>query len=287
MSTQIQRADQFKLALESKADAFAGMAPENMAFVQEANFAMMAIGRNEQLAKCDPNSFASAVYQVAITGLSLNPALGHAYLIPKGGKAEFRPGYQGLITIMIKCGAIKKIEARAVYENDEFDLNYGDSPSVTHRPATVNRGQLIAFYGVATLPNGEKLIEYMTLDEVLVNARRGDMNKNAKITEDYKGPWGTDLGEMGRKTIVRRLWKYVPKENLSGDVSKRLEAAFSGDNADAMEARSEKASSMDYVDFEIVSTPVVSQVPGGEKSAKVNSAPSVIPIASVPPQEGK
>jgi recombination protein RecT len=282
MSTQIQRADQFKAALELKEEAFAGMAPKNMVFAQEANFAMMAIQKNPQLANCDPGSFASAVYQVAITGLSLNPTLGHAYLVPKGGKAEFRPGYQGLITIMIKCGAAKKIESRAVYQNDEFELNYGDKPSVTHKPTTGDRGSLVAFYGVATLPNDEKLIEYMTLDEVLANAKRGDMNKSAKVTEDLKGPWGTDLGEMGRKTLVRRLWKYVPKENISSDIMSRIEAAFDGDNADAMEARGASPSSMDYVDFEIVSTPVVSQIPGGEKSAKVDAAPAVAAVPAIP-----
>lgn len=282
MSTQITKVDQFKTALTMKQDAFQKIAPENMEFAREANFAMMAIQRNPQLASCDPTSLASAIYQVGVTGLSLNPVLNHGYLIPKSGKVEFRPGYQGLINIMMQSGAVKKVEARAVYQNDEFDLQYGDSPSVIHKPAKSDKGELIAFYGVAFLPNDEKIIEYMTLGEVVGNAKRGDMNKGAKGSEDLKGPWGTDLGEMGRKTVVRRLWKYVPKENLKNGVLDRMEAAFDGDNKDAMEARGESV--IELVDFEIITpsaSPAVGSVPVGNQAAPPAVAAPAIPIVPI------
>ena len=54
--------------------------PYEMSFKQEYGFAIMAIQNNPFLLKCTPDSIKSAVISVALTGISLNPALKYAYL---------------------------------------------------------------------------------------------------------------------------------------------------------------------------------------------------------------
>jgi recombinational DNA repair protein RecT len=55
----------------------------DMNYQQECGFAVMAIQNNPYLLNCSPESMKSAIINVALTGISLNPALKYAYLVPR------------------------------------------------------------------------------------------------------------------------------------------------------------------------------------------------------------
>jgi recombination protein RecT len=203
-----------QLAITNQEGSFKQTNPE-MDWEKERLYALSAISKNDFLSKTDPKSMASAVLQVAMSGLSLNPTLAHGYLVPRGGKCVFQPGYQGLIYLLVGSGLVKDINARVVYENDEFELEFGDNAKFRHKPATKNKGEIIGAYAEATLGDGIKTYEYIDIDEIKSLARRGDMNKG-KV--ELVGAWKTDLGEMCRKTVIRRIYKYLPKTNVTNKV---------------------------------------------------------------------
>ena len=49
---------------------------------------------------------------------------------------------------------MQTIQAQTVYENDEFEFEYGLNPKLIHRPATSDRGEPVYFYGLFKTQNG-------------------------------------------------------------------------------------------------------------------------------------
>jgi recombination protein RecT len=151
-------------------------------------------------------------------GLEPCGALGHGYLVPyenrKTGRfeAQFIPGYRGLIDLAIRSGGASRIESTIVRKGDLFKVIAGDSPSFTHEPNIESDGEMIAVYAIARLKSGEIVRDWM---------RKSDVDKvRQRSRSSNSGPWVTDYEEMARKTVVKRLMKYVP---MSVEVANVLE----------------------------------------------------------------
>ncbi|MCA3233425.1 MAG: recombinase RecT, partial [Cupriavidus sp.] len=85
---------------------------------------------------------------------------------------------------------------------------YGLDEKLEHKPTMSGRGRVIAFYAVAKLVGGGHAFEVMSVDQV--NEIR-DASQNYKFARDKdKTVWGQHYEEMGRKTVLRRLFKYLP-----------------------------------------------------------------------------
>ncbi len=89
-----------------------------------------------------------------------------------------------------------------------FDYAFGLDEKLEHKPAMSARGRVIAFYAVAKLVGGGHAFEVMSAEQV--NDIR-DASQNYKFARDKeKTVWGQHYEEMGRKTVLRRLFKYLP-----------------------------------------------------------------------------
>ena len=187
-------------------------APKHLTGERLAQVAMTEINRNPALSKASPISFVGAIMQCGALGLEPSGSLGHAYLIPFGnGKdSQGRPniqliiGYRGMLDLAKRSGQISSISARAVYENDDFNYSYGLEETVHHIPASGERGNLTHVYAVARMKDGGVQFEVMSVF---------DVNKIRDKSPSAKGstsPWTTYYEEMAKKTVIRRLFKYLP-----------------------------------------------------------------------------
>lgn len=180
---------------------------------------LTAFNANSKLQKCEPMSFIAAMMQSAQLGLEPNTPLGQAYLIPYGNKVQFQIGYKGLLELAQRSSKIKAIYAHTVYENDQFDIDYGVEQMLSHKPLLKGeRGEAIGYYAVYHLANGGYSFAFMTKDEILNFARSKSKTFNS-------GPWQTDFDEMAKKTVLKKLLKYAPIsiEGLSEDNSVKTE----------------------------------------------------------------
>lgn len=165
-----------------------------------------------------PDSLMKALHDAAALGLVPNGVLGSAYIVPRKNKttgrreAYFQAGYRGLVELTLRSGKVRHVESRIVYQADRFELTYGDSPRVIHVPMLDgDRGAIRGVYGVATMHDGSKVIEYMSDAQVQAIKKRA---------ASQSGPWATDYEEMARKTVIRRLCKSLP---MSVDVQRAIE----------------------------------------------------------------
>lgn len=124
-------------------------------------------------------------------------------------EAEFQIGYQGFIELIHRAHPGCRVAAHPLYSLDKFIHRYGyESETLVHEPAFPNRGELIGFY--AYFVRGEhRACEVMTLPEV-EEIKERTTSRDWK-TKEIVGPWITDPIEMGRKTPLRKLWKWIPK----------------------------------------------------------------------------
>lgn len=190
-------------------------------FATEARYARQIILRSSALMRCEPSSIEDAVMNIASIGLSLNPALQHAALIPRraGDKktyCSFDPMYRGLIKLATDGGTIKAIQASAVYEEEvhagNFKMTRGTDPQVIHNVDPLMKkselGQIVGAYCVADVAGGMKHTAWMPIDEIEEIRERSESWKAGK-----KGPWKTDYQEMCVKTVIKRARKQWPIGN--------------------------------------------------------------------------
>ena len=186
-------------------------------FNKEVSYALQHVSKNKTLSQADGNSVLSSIINVLQVGLSLNPVLKLGYLVPRWDSLSrtnvcaFEPSYQGLIKLATDSGSVVSVASHLVYENDVFEVNYGTNENIKHNPTFKNKGEVIAVYAVATLENGNKMIEVMDISEVNEIKERSDSYKAFKEGKIKSCVWSTDKGEMSRKTVIRRLFKYIPK----------------------------------------------------------------------------
>lgn len=196
-------------------------------FDREAEFAMQVLQGNDyalKIALSNRQSVVAAVINIAAIGISLNPAKRQAYLVPRDGKICLDISYMGLLDLAIESGSIRWGQAKLVHEHDGFSLNGLDqAPNHQHDPFCKDRGAVIGAYVVVKTPEGDYLTETMSRDEI-----DGIMQRSQSVKSGKSSPWKSDWGEMARKTVVKRAYKYWPKTD-------RLDQAIHHLNTDSGE----------------------------------------------------
>ncbi|WP_188066672.1 recombination protein RecT [Brevibacillus brevis] len=200
--------------IESRKDQFAQAAGNNMDVNKFLRIATFCIRTNPTLMKCSAPSLMSALMQSAQLGLEPG-VLGHCYLVPfwssklKSFEATFIISYKGMIELARRSGNIQSIAARVVYENDDFQFEYGLEEKLTHKPCVNGeRGQMKLVYMIAHFAGGGHYIEVMSkaeIDTVMMSSKSYDNSK-----KQATGPWKDHYEEMAKKTVIRRAWKYLP-----------------------------------------------------------------------------
>lgn len=206
MSNQEISTPQWQIAVSNAQDKFTEIARATgdiVTYQKEAIYAMQAIKKSDYLQKCHPGSIRDAVINVASVGLSLNPATGLAYLVPRDGAACLDISYRGLLKIATDSGSVAWAKAELVYKNDTFVHN-GQGKMPTHKfDPFGERGALDGVYCVCKTADGDYLTEIMAIDEV-ENVRNTSKAPNSPA-------WKNWYGEMAKKSVIKRASKTWPR----------------------------------------------------------------------------
>ncbi|WP_270208489.1 recombinase RecT [Parasutterella excrementihominis] len=198
--------DQFKKQL-------ALAVPKHLSADRMARIAATELRKTPDLLDTTPASFMGAVMQSAQLGLEPGSALGQAYLVPfnkknqKTGKwykeCQLILGYRGMIDLARRSGQVLSLSAFAVHEGDDFSYQLGLHPDIHHVPscdAGRIKKPIIFVYAVANLKGGGCQFEVMSRAEV----------EAVKTEAKSKNVWDKYFEAMALKTVIRRLFKYLP-----------------------------------------------------------------------------
>lgn len=201
-------------------------------FKKEVNFAIQLLTKNPYLQKCDQGSILTSVLNVSQTGLTLNPVLNYAYLVPHKGKCVLYPSYQGLCKLATDTGSVRSIEAVIINEGDDIEMDLSSDEKVkSHKPYLFTgkpQGKILGAYSIATLDNGQKLIELMSIEQIHDIRKHSESYKSYLAKKISTCVWVDNPSEMCRKTVVKRHFKYLPKSHVPESMQKAIEL----DNSD-------------------------------------------------------
>lgn len=234
--------------------------------------ALTAINSNPKLASCSQESLLAAIMNSAQLGLEFNTPLGEAYLIPYGNKVNFQLGYQGLLKLAYNTGQFKRITAREVRENEDFDINYGTG-EISHKPClTGDSGDVIGYYAIYQTKDGGQDVFYFSKTDAERYGRTFSQSYNS-------GPWKTNFDAMAKKSALIQVLKYAPK----AIESQTLVQATNFDNANFEKtSKAESGERVYQVDYEIESEVVEEE----EKEAPANVDKETGEVIEVDKQSG-
>lgn len=172
----------------------------------------ICIAQEPKLAQCTRASVVGAMLEMA--ALKLEPGvLGEAWPIPFRDRkrnvmeAQVIVGYKGMMKLARNSGQIGRIDSEVVYEKDPFDWLKGTGQYLNFRKSedAGGRGKMVAAYALADIQGfKEPQFEVMLAPEILAIKARAPSAKASS------SPWTTDEEAMWRKTVLRRLCKFLP-----------------------------------------------------------------------------
>ena len=186
-------------------DQIAKALPKHLTPDRFIRIAVTAMMRTPKLADCDQASLFNALLN--LSQLGIEPDGRRAHLIPFTNRrrncveCQLIIDYKGLVELIMRSGKVANIHADVICKNDSFEYDKG--MVVSHK---INfeqpRGDVYAVYSICRFKDGTEKSEVMTKAEVEAIRNRSKAGQS--------GPWCTDWNEMAKKTVFRRLAKWLP-----------------------------------------------------------------------------
>ena len=163
----------------------------------------------EKAARNNPAAFLGALLDAARRGLE--PGTEQYYLVPQKnkGRLEIRGnvGYQGVIELIYRAGAVSSVIVEVVRKNDKFRYVPGRDNRPVHEIDWFggDRGELVGVYAYAVMKDG-------ATSKVVILSRADVMRAKASSqgSESAYSPWKNHEEAMWLKTAAHRLAKWVP-----------------------------------------------------------------------------
>jgi recombination protein RecT len=164
------------------------------------------------LESCSQTSIANSLMDMVTLGLNATKKQG--YFIAYGGKCQFQKSYFGNIALARRCG-LKTINAEVIYKGDKFEYHKEDAVTVIDKHEqsfeNIDNDNIIGAYAVATMEDGTKMCEIMTLAQL----KKAWAQRMGGLKEDANSTHTKFREEMSKKTVCNRLCKKIT--NTYGD----------------------------------------------------------------------
>ena len=212
-NTQLsKKTEKLRTLLESPKlrDQMALVLPKHLTPDRMARIAITALIKTPKLAECDPASVLQAMMTCSQHGIE--PDGRRAHLIPYGNTCQLIIDYKGIVELVMRSGNVSYIHADVIYEEDEFDYDRGELKAHKFELGG-KRGAIVGCYALCRFKDGTEKCEVMSKDEIENIRNRSRAGKS--------GPWVTDWNEMAKKTVFRRLAKWLPME---GEIREAFES---------------------------------------------------------------
>lgn len=188
----------------------ADLAPSHVDGRQLVRQAMSCL-RDPKLAQAAGQNFASFVEAVERASvLGLRPGSEEFYLTPRFGRSPAVVGivgYQGLIELMYRSGAVESVIAELVYERDAFSYVPGRDVVPVHEIDwdVEDRGGLRLVYAYARMSGGGASKVVVMPRGAIARVRAASDSASSSYS-----PWQKHEPAMWLKSGIRQLAKWVP-----------------------------------------------------------------------------
>lgn len=180
---------------------------------------MTATLKNPLLLECTQESMFKGIFDCAAAGLEIDGRRAHLIPFKNNNKqcyeAQLIIDYKGIVELVMRSGLVSNIHADIVCDKDVFDFDRGELKA--HKiDLRQDRGEMYAVYCLVRMKDGTEKTEVMS---------KTDVNKiRSRSRAATSGPWVTDYNEMAKKTVFKRLSKWLPLSPEIRDVVDKEES---------------------------------------------------------------
>lgn len=218
------------------------------------------VRNNPALASCDQVSLVSSCLQAQTLGLSLNGAMGQAWVVPfedkKNGtvKATFQIGYKGFVQLAIRSGQYRKLNVLAVKAGELVSWNpLEEEISIELLPNEAERAkaETIGYYAMFEYLNGFRKAMFWSKEKMQEHAKQYSQAYRTDLRKGWANSfWSKDFDAMAIKTMLRQL---ISKW---GAVSVEMQTALESDGRNSDGSYAEGS----VLDADFISTPAPQQI---------------------------
>jgi recombination protein RecT len=232
----IGSANTLKALLNAQRESLMEILPKHVTPERLLKTMLVAVNRNQELLECTTASILETISRAAELGLDLSGTLGEAYPVPFNNKTksggwvkqcQLIIGYRGMAKLARQSGEIKTITADVVHANDHFKLRKGSKAECVFEPNYTDRGVVIGAFAHVEFKDGGEQFEFMLRDDIETIRRRSKAGTDRD--GNPVGAWRSDWGEMAKKTVFKRLAKWLP---LSPEKAEKFARAMEIDAED-------------------------------------------------------
>jgi recombination protein RecT len=197
-------ADQLRHQLVQMAPEFRNALPSHIKPEKFQRVVMTVVQQQPGLLNADRRSLLASCMKCAADGLV--PDGREAALVLFGNQCQYMPMFTGVQKRIRNSNEIASIQSHVIYENDHFVIRRGLNETIEHTPLFPgDRGKPIGAYAIAKFKDGsDPMFEVMDV-AAIERVRSVSKSKN-------NGPWVQWWDEMARKTVFRRLAKWLPMD---------------------------------------------------------------------------
>lgn len=246
---------------------------------------LIAVSASPDLMKCTNESIYRSALRAASLGLSCDPALKQAWLVPYNKRdnpqwvkeAQFQPHYKGLYTLAMRTGKYWQINISPVYEGqrvlentltglhavreDNGIIAKPDSFNAAYTDVTVRRKKdlkVIGWIGYFKTKKGFEKSVWMSSAEIDDHARKyvKDYDKNQNWNDADK------RAVMEMKTVLRQLLSWA---DMSGTESAQLVEAMQAEESELIEGAVSESSVEEEMTYEHAKQVIIKTNSGKEK----------------------
>jgi len=196
--------EQIRAQLVAMTPEFKNALPSHIKPEKFQRVVMTVVQQNPGLLNADRRTLFASCIKCAADGLI--PDGREAALVMFGSTVQYMPMLAGIQKRVRNSGEIASVQAHVIYENDKFLIRRGLTETIEHEPLFPgDRGKAIGAYAVAKFKDGSDPV-FEVMDVAAIEKVRKVSRSGAK------GPWVDWWDEMARKTVFRRLSKWLPMD---------------------------------------------------------------------------
>ena len=186
------------------------------------------VNNNPALGACDQVSLIASCLQAQTLGLSLNRAMGQAWIVPFKDKknnrttATFQIGYKGFVQLAIRSGQYRRLNVVAIKESElirwdplleEIEIDMIRDEALRANTPTCG------YFAMFEYTNGFRKAMYWSREKMQAHARQYSQGYAYDLNYDKSTSfWSKNFDEMAAKTMLRQLiskWGVMSVEMLS------------------------------------------------------------------------
>ncbi len=154
----------------------------------------------DHLTGCNQQSIIEAFIKCCELKLDPVSGLGKLYLINYNGNLNVQVGYQGWLELLWRAPLVSNVYSNVVYEEDEFEVEYGITTSFRHKPKFQSE-KLKMTYAFVKFNNGESQIKTASIKEIM------ESKAASKGSHSAHSPWNKYFDAMAQIVPLRKLAK--------------------------------------------------------------------------------